>query len=225
MAKQNKEKKHAAEAALNYLRNKAVIGIGTGSTVDELIDCLPSIQSTLGAVVASSAASQQRLEKLGIRVDPANAHSHIDVYVDGADEFDPHGHLIKGGGGAMTGEKICTCLAKRFICIVDSKKAVPFIGSPVAVEVLPMARSQVARQLLAMGADPVYRPRFVTDFGNQILDVHQLDLSDPQTMSQQLKQITGVVEHGIFAGDHSPHQIIIGHATAATELSIRSDNT
>ncbi len=196
---QDARKRAAAEAALAHLPKGGVLGIGTGSTVNFLIDLLPQLQ--LEAVVSSSQASTDRLKKLGIEVVEMNQVGSLDAYVDGADEIDRHLHMIKGGGGALTREKIVASIAKKFVCIVDESKWVGQLGRafPLPVEVIPMARSAVARQLVALGGDPAYRQGFVTDNGNVILDVHNLNIKNPIELEGILNNIAGVVCNGLFA--------------------------
>lgn len=194
------QKKEAALAAVDMIPSESIIGVGTGSTVNFFIDALPSVRGRIKALVSSSKETTERLKALQLPVDDANQFSKVDLYVDGADEFDPHFHLIKGGGGAMTGERIVAAMAKKFICIADESKSVKRLGKfPVAVEVLHPARSAVARKILVLGGDPVYREGFVSDWGNPILDVYNFKINDPLELERELNQITGVVGHGLFA--------------------------
>lgn len=193
-------KQIAAEAALTYLDNYSIIGIGTGSTVDYFIDALITVKHNLDAVVSSSQRSTERLRKIGIKVVDTNTVDTIPIYIDGADEINHHLQMIKGGGGALTSEKIIATIAKKFICIADESKQVKLLGKfPVAVEVIPMARSYVAREIMKLNGTPVYREGFITDHGNVILDIHNLNLIDPFKMENLINNITGVVENGIFA--------------------------
>ncbi|HET7650711.1 MAG TPA: ribose-5-phosphate isomerase RpiA [Gammaproteobacteria bacterium] len=193
-------KRRAALEALNRLEDAAVIGVGTGSTVNHFIDALAGIKGRLDGAVSSSEASTARLKKLGIPVLDLNAVGELDVYVDGADEANPHLQLIKGGGGALTREKIVAAASRRFICIVDDSKLVPVLGAfPLPVEVIPMARSYVARELVKLGGRPDWREGFVTDNGNVILDVHGLAITDPPQLETTINQIAGVVTVGLFA--------------------------
>ena len=198
-------KARAAQAALDYVRPKldrhTVIGVGTGSTTNAFIDLLGSVKHMLDAAVSSSNASTERLKALGIPVIDLNAASDVLVYIDGADEVNPAKQLIKGAGGALTREKIIATAAREFVCIVDDSKVVPVLGRkfPLPVEVIPMARGLVARALVGLGGQPVYREGYITDNGNQILDVHGLDLTDPVTMERRIDALTGVVCCGIFA--------------------------
>ena len=196
---QDARKRAAAAAALAHLPKGGVLGVGTGSTVNFLIDLLPQLQ--LEAAVSSSQATTDRLKKLGIEVVEMNQVGSLDAYVDGADEIDRHLHMIKGGGGALTREKIVASIAKKFVCIVDESKWVGQLGRafPLPVEVIPMARSAVARQLVVLGGDPVYRQGFVTDNGNVILDVHNLNIMNPIELEGILNNIAGVVCNGLFA--------------------------
>lgn len=198
-AAQDARKRAAAEAALAHLPKGGVLGVGTGSTVNFLIELLPQLQ--LEAAVSSSQATTDRLKKLGIEVVEMNHVGSLDAYVDGADEIDRHLHMIKGGGGALTREKIVASIAKKFVCIVDESKWVGQLGRafPLPVEVIPMARSAVARQLVALGGDPAYRQGFVTDNGNVILDVHNLNIMNPIELEGILNNIAGVVCNGLFA--------------------------
>ena len=193
-------KKMAAEAALDYIESGTVIGIGTGSTANHFIDALAGIKHRIDGTVASSDASAERLAGHGIPVLDLNSVNEISLYVDGADESTRHLHLIKGGGGALTREKIVAANSRRFVCIADDSKLVDVLGAfPLPIEVIPMARSYVARELVKHGGRPVYRDGFVTDNGNVILDVHDLQIMDPVKMEEELNYITGVVTVGIFA--------------------------
>lgn len=194
------EKKIAAQAALKFIEEDAVIGVGTGTTVHYLIEALSTIKNKIDSAVASSNATANQLKALGIPLQDLNSVNHLSIYIDSADEFNSAKQLIKGGGGALTREKIIASVAKQFICIVDRSKEVDLLGEfPIALEVIPMARSFVARQIVKLGGDPVYREGFITDNGNVILDIFNLKLSDPAHMEGQLKSLTGVVESGIFA--------------------------
>ncbi|MFC1394402.1 ribose-5-phosphate isomerase RpiA [Acinetobacter junii] len=198
-ATQDEKKQAAAKAALKHLPKGGILGVGTGSTVNFLIDLLPELQ--LEAAVASSNATAERLEKLGIEVVDMNSVGGLDAYVDGADEIDRHMHMIKGGGAALTREKIVASIAKKFVCIVDDSKWVEQLGRefPLPVEVIPMARSAVARKIVALGGDPVYREGVVTDNGNVILDVYNLNILNAIELEKTLNNIPGVVTNGIFA--------------------------
>ncbi len=193
-------KKQAAWAALQYVPRGTIVGVGTGSTVNHFIDALASIKNEIKGAVSSSVASTDKMRALGIPVFDLNDIDGFSVYVDGADEINPHKHMIKGGGAALTREKIVAAVADKFVCIVDASKEVAVLGKfPLPVEVIPMARNYVARELTKLGGRPVWREAVVTDNGNVILDVHGLHITDPLTLEQQLNQITGVVCHGIFA--------------------------
>jgi len=198
-ASQDEKKQAAAKAALRHLPKGGILGVGTGSTVNFLIDLLPELQ--LEAAVASSNATAERLQKLGIEVVDMNSVGGLDAYVDGADEIDRHMHMIKGGGAALTREKIVASIAKKFVCIVDDSKWVDQLGRdfPLPVEVIPMARSAVARKIVALGGDPVYREGVVTDNGNVILDVFNLNILNALELERTLNNIPGVVTNGIFA--------------------------
>jgi ribose 5-phosphate isomerase A len=196
----NDEKKNAAIEAVKYIEENTIVGVGTGSTVNHFIDALIPIKHLIEGAVSSSEASTERLKALGIPVYDLNTVDSIPVYVDGADESDAGLNLIKGGGGALTREKIIAAVADKFICIADQSKLVPVMGEfPLPVEVIPMARSYVARELVKLNGDPVYRDNFVTDNGNIILDVHNLTINDPKALEMAINQITGVVTNGLFA--------------------------
>ena len=205
---QTQKKQLAAKSALPYIPSGSTLGIGTGSTVNEFINLLPSITNQIESIVSSSNATTKRLEKLGFEVSSLNSVGDVDLYVDGADEATKHLHLVKGGGGALTREKIVAGAAKQFICIIDDSKQVGVLGAfPLPVEVVPMARSFVARTLVKMGGQPVWRENFVTDNGNHILDVHNLKILNPIEMETQINQIAGIVTVGIFA--HRAADILI----------------
>jgi len=197
---QDAMKKSVAEAALKYVEAGTVVGIGTGSTANFFIDALAGIKHKIEGTVASSVASAERLKKHGIAVMDLNAADDIAVYVDGADEATRHLHLIKGGGGALTREKIVAAVSRKFVCIADQSKLVDVLGKfPLPIEVIPMARSYVARQVVKLGGQPVLRQGFTTDNGNVILDVHNLNIMDPPKLEAELNNIAGVVTNGIFA--------------------------
>lgn len=199
------ELKHtAAKAALTYLLQKLdgkmVIGIGTGSTINYFIDLLAEYRMDFDGAVASSEATATRLKKHGIPVYDLNSVSEMDFYIDGADELNKYLELIKGGGGALTREKIIAAVAKTFICIADESKMVSGLGNfPLPVEVIPMARSYVAREIVKLGGAPIYREGFVTDNGNIILDIHHLSITNPHALEEKINNITGVVCNGLFA--------------------------
>lgn len=193
-------KKKAAQAALEYIESGGVVGIGTGSTVNHFIDALAGIKHKIEATVSSSEATTARLRAHGIAVVDLNSAGDLSVYVDGADEATRHLHLIKGGGGALTREKVVAAASKRFVCIADESKLVDVLGKfPLPLEVIPMARSYVARELVKRGGAPALREGFTTDNGNVILDVHHLEILDPPAMEQELNNLAGVVTVGIFA--------------------------
>ncbi len=193
-------KKMAAEAALEYVEAGTVVGVGTGSTANHFIDALARIKHKIDGAVASSEATAQRLRSHGIPVLDLNAVDELPLYVDGADESNKYLHLIKGGGGALTREKIVAAVSRTFVCIADDSKLVDVLGAfPLPIEVIPMARSYVARQLLKRGGRPVLREGFVTDNGNEILDVHDLEILDPVQLESELNQIVGIVTNGLFA--------------------------
>ncbi|KGQ45912.1 ribose-5-phosphate isomerase RpiA [Gallibacterium anatis] len=194
-------KKMAANAALQYVQADTIVGVGSGSTVNCFIEALGTIKYKIKGAVAASKNSEALLRAQGIEVFSANDVSGLDIYVDGADEITPHKMMIKGGGAALTREKIVAALAKTFICIVDRSKQVDVLGStfPLPVEVIPMARSQVARKLVALGGSPEYREGVVTDNGNIILDVHNFKILNPVEMEKELNNVAGVVTNGIFA--------------------------
>ncbi|MFI3218135.1 MAG: ribose-5-phosphate isomerase RpiA [Methylococcales bacterium] len=197
---QDELKQKVAQAAIPYVRDFAIIGVGTGSTVNHFIDYLADFKADIEGTVSSSQASTERLKKLGIPVFDLNAVGTLDVYVDGADEISPHKHLIKGGGGALTREKIIAAASKKFICIADGSKQVDVLGAfPLPVEVIPMARSYVARELVKLGGQPVWRENYITDNHNEILDVHNLNILNPIELEQIINNIVGVVTVGIFA--------------------------
>lgn len=201
---QNKEKKLAAEAALEHIEDFSVLGIGTGSTVSYFIDALATVKSKIEMTVASSVETERRLREHGIPVKDLNYAGKVPVYVDGADEFDQHKRLIKGGGGALTREKIIAAASDKFICIADRSKQVVVLGKfPLPVEVIPMARGHVARELVKLGGSPEYREGFITDNGNIILDVYSLNIIDPVALESAINNITGVVTNGIFAARHA----------------------
>lgn len=197
---QDRLKQQAAEAALQYVKPNTIVGVGTGSTVNFFIDALASMKNDIEAAVSSSDASTQRLRKIGIEVIELNNATEVPVYIDGADEIDEHFRMVKGGGGALTREKIIAAVAQQFICVADTSKLVGRLGQfPVPVEVIPMARSYVAREIVRLGGDPVWRQGFVTDNGNLILDIHNLDILNPVQLEEQLNNIVGVVTNGLFA--------------------------
>jgi len=216
MDKQLELKIEAAKAALKYIQDDEIIGIGTGSTVNCFIDLLKDHKHRIKGAVSSSIASTKKLEALGIEVIDLNNAEDIPVYIDGADESNYQLELIKGGGGALSREKIIAAVAGKFVCIADESKYVKMLGDfPLPVEVLPMARSYVARELVKLGGDPVYRHDFITDNGNVILDVHNLEITQAKILESKINQITGVVTNGLFAQRPADHLIL------ATESGIK----
>jgi len=215
---QDASKRRAATAALSYIKDGVSLGVGTGSTVDILIEQLQPLAAKLGAVVSSSERSTRRLAEFGIRTVELAAIGDLDLYIDGADEATKHRHLIKGGGGALTREKIVAAASRRFVCIIDETKLVPTLGRfPLPVEVIPMAQSYVARQMVKAGGQPIWREGFVTDNGNHILDVHNLKIANPLELETRFNQIAGVVTVGIFA-NRPADVLLIGNATGVKVL-------
>jgi ribose 5-phosphate isomerase A len=215
---QDELKKAVALAALDYVEAGSIVGVGTGSTANHFIDGLASIKGKIDATVASSEASAARLKGHGIRVLDLNEAGQLGLYVDGADESTKHLHLIKGGGGALTREKIVAAASDKFVCIADESKLVDVLGKfPLPVEVIPMARSYVARELVKLGGEPVLRTGFTTDNGNVILDVHNLDLVDPVATERHINNIAGVVTCGLFAL-RPADVVLMATATGVQEL-------
>jgi ribose 5-phosphate isomerase A len=205
---QDTNKRRAATAALSYIKDGMTLGIGTGSTVDILIELLRPLATKIGSVVSSSERSTRRLTEMGIRTVDLGSTGDLDLYIDGADEATKHRHLIKGGGGALTREKIVAAASRRFVCIIDETKLVPTLGRfPLPVEVIPMAQSYVARQMVRAGGQPIWREGFVTDNGNHIVDVHNLKIANPLEVETRFNQIAGVVTVGIFA--HRPADVLL----------------
>ncbi|MCG9598306.1 ribose-5-phosphate isomerase RpiA [Vibrio sp. Isolate25] len=197
---QDEMKKEAGWAALKYVEKDSIVGVGTGSTVNHFIDALGTIKDDIKGAVSSSEASTEKLKGLGIEVFDCNEVSNLDVYVDGADEINATRDMIKGGGAALTREKIVAAISDKFVCIVDGTKAVDVLGEfPLPVEVIPMARSYVAREMVKLGGDPVYREGVITDNGNVILDVHGMQITNPKEMEDKINAIAGVVTVGLFA--------------------------
>jgi len=211
-------KQAAAQAALRFVDDDAVIGVGTGSTVNFFIDALASRRDRIRGAVSSSDASTARLKAAGIEVLDLNRTGDLEVYVDGADETDHHRRLIKGGGAALTREKIVAAASRKFVCVVDESKVVDVLGRfPLPVEVIPLARSYVARQLIKLGGQPVWREAVLTDNGNQILDVHGLRILDPPALETAINGIAGVVTVGLFA--HRPADVVlVGSAAGVRTL-------
>ena len=211
-------KRKAAEAALKYIVAGEVLGVGTGSTVNFFIDALAARRADIPAAVSSSEASSARLKKAGIEVVDLNSTGTLSIYVDGADEADAHLRLIKGGGGALTREKIIAAASRKFVCIADESKLVQVLGKfPLPVEVIPMARSDIARELVRLGGAPRWRENFTTDNGNQILDVGGLSITDPLKLEATISLIPGVVTVGLFA--HRPADVLLlGSASGVREM-------
>lgn len=211
-------KKLAAKAALQFVKPGSIVGVGSGSTVNCFIEALGALRDDIKGAVAASKHSEELLKKQGIEVFNANDVSSLDIYVDGADEINPQKMMIKGGGAALTREKIVAALAKNFICIVDSSKQVDVLGStfPLPVEVIPMARSQVGRKLVALGGSPEWREGVVTDNGNLIIDVHHFVIMNPVEMEKELNNVAGVVTNGIFA--LRPADIVIVGTPEGTQI-------
>ena len=215
---QDEAKRAAAQAALKYLVPGETLGVGTGSTVNYFIEALAARKADVPAAVSSSEASTARLKALGIKVIDANSAGTLSLYVDGADEANAHLQLIKGGGAALTREKIVAAASRKFICIVDESKLVPVLGKfPLPVEVIPMARSYVAREIVRRGGTPVYREGVTTDNGNVILDVKNFSITDPVALETDLNQIAGVVTVGLFAR-RPADLLLVGSAAGIREL-------
>ena len=202
------KKRSAAKASLEFIEPGVVLGVGTGSTVNELIDLLPTVADRIDKVVSSSRESTTLLEEKGLEVSTLNEVGDVDIYIDGADEATKRLHLIKGGGGALTREKVIASAARRFVCIVDETKLVGMLGEfPLPLEVLPMAQAFVARKLVKLRTQPIWREGFVTDNGNHILDVHDMHIGNPLEMETRLNQIPGIITVGLFA--HRPADILL----------------
>ncbi len=213
---QDDMKKEAARAALEHLPDSGIIGVGTGSTVNFFIDFLAEIKHRFDGAVSSSEASTERMKAHGIEVIDLNAAGEIEVYVDGADEANQQLSLIKGGGGALTREKIIAAASRRFVCIADESKLVDILGAfPLPIEVIPMARSYVAREIVKIGGTPVLREDFITDNGNIILDVHNLKIMEPNKLETELNNLAGVVTVGLFA--HRPADVLLLGAPGGTK--------
>ena len=220
MANQDDLKRAVAAAAIKEIEPDTIVGVGTGSTVNFFIEYLAERKNQIVGAVASSVATEQLLKKHGIPVLDVN-HGAISVYIDGADECNDHCQLIKGGGGALTREKILAAIAQKFVCIIDQSKRVKQLGEfPLPSEVIPMARSYVARQLVKLGGDPVYREGVITDNGNQILDVHSLNITQPIALEQTINNITGVVCNGLFAA-RGADKVLISNTYGIETISPR----
>ncbi|MGL4959008.1 MAG: ribose-5-phosphate isomerase RpiA [Plesiomonas sp.] len=216
---QDELKKAVGWAALEYVQPGSIVGVGTGSTVNHFIDALGTMKEQIKGAVSSSEASTAKLRSLGIDVFDANEVSSLDVYVDGADEINANLQMIKGGGAALTREKIVAAIAKQFVCIVDASKQVHVLGNfPLPVEVIPMARSYVARELVKLGGDPVYRQGVKTDNGNIILDVHNMSIVEPKVFEDKINNIVGVVTVGLFA-QRPADVVLVGSADGVKTVS------
>ncbi|CBJ82563.1 ribosephosphate isomerase, constitutive [Xenorhabdus bovienii str. Jollieti] len=216
---QDELKKAVGWAALEYVKPGTIVGVGTGSTASHFIDALGTIKNQIEGAVSSSEASTEKLKNLGIPIFDCNEVDSLDIYVDGADEINDHMHMIKGGGAALTREKIIAAVAKKFICVIDESKRVDVLGKfPLPVEVIPMARSYVARELVKLGGTPVYRQNVVTDNGNVILDVHNLAILDPIALENKINGIAGVVTVGLFA-NRSADVVLIGTADGVKTIA------
>ncbi|PSU89052.1 ribose 5-phosphate isomerase A [Photobacterium kishitanii] len=214
---QDEMKKAAGWAALEYVTKNSIVGVGTGSTVNHFIDALATRKEEIKGAVSSSIASTERLEQIGIKVFDANEVASLDIYVDGADEINAQFDMIKGGGAALTREKIVAAIAEKFICIVDNTKQVDVLGQfPLPVEVIPMARSFIGRELVKLGGDPVYREGVITDNGNIILDVYNMAITDPKVMEDSINALPGVVTVGLFA--HRGADVLVVGSPEGTKI-------
>ena len=217
---QDQKKLNVARASLDLIESGIVLGVGTGSTVNHLIDALPAVRDKIEAVVSSSTATSTLLEKQGFELSTLNAVGDVDLYIDGADEATKHRQLIKGGGGALTREKILAGASRRFVCIIDDSKQVGMLGTfPLPIEVIPMAQSYVARKLVGMRGQPAWRENFVTDNGNYILDIHNLQITNPLELETRINQIPGVVTVGLFA-HRSADVLIVGDDNGVRTLGM-----
>ncbi len=211
---QDEKKKQAAESALVYVEDDTIVGVGTGSTVNFFIDCLATIKHRIDGAVPSSDATEALLKQHHIPVLSLNSANDVPVYIDGADEVTKHLHLIKGGGGALTREKIVAAASKKFVCIVDETKLVDVLGIfPLPIEVIPMAQSYIAREIIKLGGQPILREGFTTDNGNIILDVHNLNILKPVELEQELNKLTGIVTNGLFAQRPADVLLIAGDSS------------
>ncbi|WP_286265560.1 ribose-5-phosphate isomerase RpiA [Thalassotalea atypica] len=217
---QDELKKAVGYKAIEFVADDSIVGVGTGSTVNHFIDALATIKDKIRGAVSSSEQSTEKLKSYGIEVFDLNSVDVLDVYVDGADEINEHMHMIKGGGAALTREKIVAAVAKEFICIADESKLVGVLGEfPLPVEVIPMARSYVARELVKLGGDPVYRQGVITDNGNVILDVYNLKIINPTELETKINAIVGVVTNGLFA-NRAANRLLLGTTSGVKEVSI-----
>lgn len=216
---QDEMKKAAAIKALEFVEKGSIVGVGTGSTVNHFIDALATMKDQIEGAVSSSEVSTEKLKAYGIEVFDLNSVDDLSVYVDGADEITEHMHMIKGGGAALTREKIVAAVAKKFVCIADESKQVPILGTfPLPVEVIPMARSYVGRELVKLGGDPMYRQGVVTDNGNVIIDVYNMSILNPVEMERKINAIVGVVTNGLFA-DRGADVLILGTPNGSKVIS------
>lgn len=217
---QDELKKAVGAKAIEFVPQDSIVGVGTGSTVNHFIDALATMKDQIRGAVSSSEQSTEKLKAYGIEVFDLNDVDQLDVYIDGADEVNTHMHMIKGGGAALTREKIVAAVAKQFVCIADESKLVDVMGDfPLPVEVIPMARSYVARELVKLGGDPVYRQGVVTDNGNVILDVYNLKITDPVALETQINAIVGVVTNGLFAA-RAANTLLLGTKNGVTVKNI-----
>ena len=217
---QDQQRRAAAQAALDFIEPGEIIGVGTGSTTNFFIDALASVKGKVDGVIASSQASADRLQAIGLLVLDLNRTGDLSLYVDGADEANAHLQLIKGGGGALTREKIVASASRRFVCIIDASKLSDHLGSfPLPVEVIPMAQSLVARKLIAMGGQPELRIDYTTDNGNVILDVRNLDLTDPLATESEINLLAGVVDNGLFAARRAD-VLLVGRDDGVSQMTI-----
>lgn len=217
---QDELKKAVGAKAIEFVPQDSIVGVGTGSTVNHFIDALATMKDQIRGAVSSSEQSTEKLKAYGIEVFDLNDVDQLDVYIDGADEVNAHMHMIKGGGAALTREKIVAAVAKQFVCIADESKLVDVMGDfPLPVEVIPMARSYVARELVKLGGDPVYRQGVVTDNGNVILDVYNLKITDPVALETQINAIVGVVTNGLFAA-RAANTLLLGTKDGVTVTNI-----
>jgi len=217
---QDELKKAVGAKAIEFVPKNSIVGVGTGSTVNHFIDALATMKDQIRGAVSSSEQSTEKLKAYGIEVFDLNDVDQLDVYIDGADEVNAHMHMIKGGGAALTREKIVAAVAKQFVCIADESKLVDVMGDfPLPIEVIPMARSYVARELVKLGGDPVYRQGVVTDNGNVILDVYNLKITDPVALETQINAIVGVVTNGLFAA-RAANTLLLGTKSGVTVTSI-----
>ncbi|MDF7670350.1 ribose-5-phosphate isomerase RpiA [Orbaceae bacterium ESL0721] len=220
MMTQDELKRAVGWSALKYIKPDTIIGVGTGSTVAHFIDALATIKDQIIGTVSSSKASTEKLNYYNIPVLDCNDVDCVDIYIDGADEINHHLQMIKGGGAALTREKIVAALAKKFVCIIDESKVVDMLGEfPLPIEVIPMARSYVARELFKLGGKPIYRQGVITDNGNVILDIHDLTINEPLELEKRINNITGVVTVGLFA-DRKADIALIGTSSGIKEIKL-----